>query len=48
MKRKKRRVITKFLFKVAEIAGETTSCIGFYEPKFPKDLVDAHKERREK
>ena len=48
MQRKKRRLITKFLFKVAEIAGETTSCIGFYEPKFPKELVEAYKERSEK
>ena len=40
-------IIKKILFAVAEATSETTSCIGFYEPELPKQLVKKEKEAGE-
>lgn len=40
-------IIKKILFAVAELTGETTSCIGFYEPELPKQIIKKEKEAGE-
>ena len=31
---------------VANLASESTSCIGFYEPKMPQQLMKTEKEKK--
>ena len=41
-------LVEKVLSIVANLASESTSSLGFYEPKMPKELIKTEKEKQEK